>query len=193
MTPSRTKLGVIRGDDEPSGPDDPLAEAFKLAEQARTPRERLRAAEQIRGATKLRLRRIDPEAEDRKLLDANVLQARDLYVESPDFETRARALAGWRESILQRLDAVQEAESIEVPPVIIGLHDGTILGTGRTPLQVAPDQYWRGVPRQFRDMERYIVTRKIRLHFGGGGKSDEEVKVYDGNSVLVWTNGTRSS
>jgi hypothetical protein len=71
-------------------PADPLEEAFALAERARTSRERLRALEQVRAATKLALRgRTDITDEDRRLLAANVEEAMSAYRASSDFETQA--------------------------------------------------------------------------------------------------------
>lgn len=58
ISAARARLAVIQGQGDPLGPPDPLSEAFALAERARTPRERLRALEQIRAASKLRLRGI---------------------------------------------------------------------------------------------------------------------------------------
>jgi hypothetical protein len=85
-----------------------LGEAFKLAEKARTARERLRALEQVRRATKLRLRGVtDLDVGDHELLDNNIRAAEDAYRAAPDFETAARALSGWREALAQRLDAVR--------------------------------------------------------------------------------------
>jgi hypothetical protein len=106
-------FAVIRGQADPGGTSDPLAEAFLLAERARTPRERVRALEQIRSATKLRLRGVpELDADDHELLDGNVQAAEAAYRDAPDFETAARALSGWRESLMQRLDAVKAPEGI---------------------------------------------------------------------------------
>src|SRR4051812_44219672 len=49
-------FAVIPGQGDPPGTPEPLSEAFALAEKARTPRERLRALEQVRAASKLQLR-----------------------------------------------------------------------------------------------------------------------------------------
>jgi hypothetical protein len=75
IAPTSKRFAVIRGRDGPSGSADPLSEAFSLAERARTPRERLRALEQVRAATKLALRGMDRSEDDRVLLDSNVRQA----------------------------------------------------------------------------------------------------------------------
>ena len=109
VAPTSGSLGLIRGGDGPSGTPDPLAEAFLLAERARTPRERLRALE-VRSATRLKLRGVtEPDREARGLLDDNIAQAEAAYRNAGDFETSARALSGWREALLQR---------IELPPGI---------------------------------------------------------------------------
>ncbi len=100
IAPASRPFGVIRGRDDPDGPADPLAEAFKLAEQARTPRERLRALEQVRSSVKLKLRGVrDLDRDDRDLLDAGIAQAMAAYRAAPDFETAARGLSGLREAI----------------------------------------------------------------------------------------------
>jgi hypothetical protein len=92
-------FALIHGQGDPHGTPDPLSEAFLLAERARTPRERIRALEQIRSATKLRLRGAsDLDAEDHELLDSNIRSAEAAFRDAPEFETAARALSGWRES-----------------------------------------------------------------------------------------------
>jgi len=56
VVPGPRPFAVIDTNDGPPGPGDPLSEAILLAERARTPRERLRALEQVRAATKLSIR-----------------------------------------------------------------------------------------------------------------------------------------
>jgi hypothetical protein len=56
IAPASKKFAALRGQDDPLGPTDPVGEAFLLAGRATTARERLRALEQVRAATRLRLR-----------------------------------------------------------------------------------------------------------------------------------------
>jgi hypothetical protein len=192
IAPASTPFGVIRGTDGPSGPPDPLAEALLLAERARTPRERLRALEQVRAATKLRLRGLDPDAEDRGLLNDNVSHAEAAYRDAPDFETAARALSGWREAIIQRLDAVVSPAAIEVPVVVMSSDGTKVEGpfSGPGTWRMRPEDYWRGVPKRFRDPGRFVVRRTIKLRWTSdlrGGGRDEEIGVYEAGDVLVWS------
>jgi hypothetical protein len=190
VAPTSAPFGVIHGGDGPPGPPDPLAEAFLLAERARTPRERLRALEQVRAATRLRMRGVeDPDREHRDLLDDNIRQAEAAYRDAPDFETAARALSGWREALLQRLDAVRAPGMIEVP-VTVTLAGGKPLPDAKpATAAMSPEVYWKGVPQRLRDPERFDVHRVIRLAFShvrdpGPG---EDVKVYDrATGALVW-------
>jgi hypothetical protein len=189
IAPTERRLGVIRTETGPSGPADPLAEAFALAERTRTPRERLRALEQIRSATKLRLRDAgEADAEDRELLDANVREAEAAYRDAPDFETGARALSGCREAIMQRLDAAPAGGTVEVP-LQIALADGTLIGEPQV-IRVRLEEHFRGVPKRFRDPARFVVQRRLRLNFPAvpteTPQPGEEVRVYDRANVLVW-------
>jgi hypothetical protein len=185
VAPTSRKFAVIEGTDGPSGPPDPLTEAFALAEHARTPRERLRGLEAIRAATKLALRgRTDLASEDRLLLDGNIEAAIAAFRDASDFETRARALAGWREALLQRLDATGNPEPIDVPLTVT--IDGTQTGGGG-PVRLAPAVYWRGVPQRFRDRSRYAVARTVRLTWEGKDPKPDVLKVYDNAEALVWT------
>ena len=189
IEPSGTKLALIRahdGSSEPGGsPADPLEEALALAERARTPRERLRALEQIRRATSLRLRGVsDPDPEQRELLDRNIAEAQAAYRNGGDFETCARALSGWREALHQRLDAVRTVGTIEVP-LVVTLHDGTQLPGGGIVRQ-SLDECFAGVPKRFRDAGRFVVHRSIELRFGTS-TAIEQIKVYDSTGGLAWS------
>jgi len=178
-----SRLALIRGEAGPLGPGDPLAEAFALAGRARTPRERLRALEAVRGATKLKLRGVsDPDPADRELLDRNIAQAEAAYRDSPDFETQARALSGWRESLHRRLDAVRVVGTISTPIQIAFAGQES----ESPPIAMSPDRYSAGVPRRFRDLDRYRVERTLRLAFGKT-TADEEIKVYEtATGAVVW-------
>jgi hypothetical protein len=186
VPPGERPFAVIRGDDGPTGAPDPLSESFALAARARTPRERLRALEQVRGATRLALRGLRGEVDElhRDLLDSNVASAQAAYRDAPDFETAARALSGWREALLARLEAVRSPGSVAVP-IRMALADGEPLGDGG-PWQAPAEVYWRGVPRRFRDPERFAVQRILALRFGEA--STESVQVYErASGALAWT------
>jgi hypothetical protein len=188
MAPTGKKFAVIRGQDGPTGPPDPLVEALALAGRARTPRERLRALEQVRAATKLKLRGIgDPDTESLELLDHNIAQAEAAYTDAPDFETAARALSGWREAILQRLDAVTAPDAIEIA-LVVAFSDGRRFG--ETVFRMQPEHYWSGVPVRFRDSSKYAVERRIELAFLGG-EPGEEVKVREiATGAIAWVHRT---
>jgi hypothetical protein len=187
LAPTSNPFAVIRGDAGPSGPPDPLSEAIALAERARTPRQRLRGLEQVRGATRLLLRGIeDPDESDRELLDHNVKAAEDAYSTSADFETQARALSGLREAITHRLDAQPKAQAIEVP-IVVRLADGTPLGQNGTN-RIDPSVYWRGVPKRFRHADRYVVQRTIALAWPPDTPHQDVIKVYEvATASVVWT------
>lgn len=185
LQPVGSKFGVIRGEGVPDGPGDPLAEALLLAERARTPRERLRALEQVRSATKLRLRGVsDPDPEDRELLDRNIAQAEAAFRDASDFETTARALSGWREALNRRLDAMRVPEAIEMPLVVT--YPGSEPQANPAMVNMRLDSYFKGVPMRFRDLDRYTVRRTIKLAFGKSTPV-EEVKVREvASGLVVW-------
>jgi len=199
--PTSGRFALIPGGDGPTGPTDPLAEAFALAARARTPRERLRGLESVRSATRLALRdRTDLVQEDRELLAANIDGALAAYRAAPDFETAARALAGWREAIAQRLDASDEDEPFMVPHPTLSFADslpamprwlrghyadGDAEDAGRSQTDAVPaTRYWSGVPQRYRDRMRFVVNRKITLSLQGPVL--QEIRVYNADGVLVW-------
>lgn len=189
LQPTGSKFGVIRGEGGPDGPgdSDPLSEALLLAERARTPRERLRALEQVRAATKLKLRGVqDLDLEDRELLDRNIAQAEAAYRNASDFETAARALSGWREALHRRLDAMRIPETIEVPVHVT--YPGAEPQGDPATVKMRVDTYFSGVPMRFRDPDRFTVDRTLRLRFGTG-PADEVIKMYDASGALVWASG----
>jgi hypothetical protein len=96
VPPPRTRFGVIANEAGPDGSADPLTEALLLAERARTPRERLRALEQVRGATKLALRGVGVDDEGLDLLDRNIRDAKGAYRERlrDDGASPSRAAGG---------------------------------------------------------------------------------------------------
>jgi hypothetical protein len=123
---------------------------------------------------------IEPDAEDRELLDDNVRRAEAAYRDSPDFETQARALSGWREAIRHRLDAVPSAGTIDVPIVVV-TSDGDPVGrsSDREPAiwPMTLDRYFEGVPKRFHDAERYVVSRTIPLVWHGERPKPHELRV----------------
>jgi hypothetical protein len=186
-----TKFAVLEGQGGPERAGGPLEEALGLAARARTPRERLRALEQVRRATKLALRGTDADAEDLARLDRNVAEAEAAYRDARDFETQARALSGWRESITERLDAVKVADPIAVSQ-IIALSGGEPLGEPTTQLMPA-ELYWRGIPRRLRNPVRYGVARLLRLRLDRA-QPDEVIEVRERQTdALVWKSERRSA
>jgi hypothetical protein len=168
-------FAVIRGQGDPRETHDPIGEAFLLAERARTPRERIRALEQVRAATKLRFRGVaDLDADDRELLDGNIRAAEAAYRDAPDFETAARALSGWREAILQRLDAVKAPEGIDMQYRVVftdleGNRSESADPRGKSATFKIPlADYFRGTPKRFHDVNGFRVERPVYLEFPPG-------------------------
>jgi hypothetical protein len=186
-------FAVIRGQSDPPRTPDPLAEAFLLAERAKTPRERIRALEQVRGATKLRLRGVfDLDAADHELLDSNIRSAEAAFRDAPDFETAARALSGWRESILQRLNAVTAPEGIPMRYRVVFTDEEGNPSESPAPRReparftMPLADYFRDIPRRFHDPERFRAERTIHLAWNGPGRQD--LKVCEvGSNALVWS------
>jgi hypothetical protein len=188
------RFALIRTPDDPFGPADPLSEAIALAARARTPREKLRALEQVRGATKLKLRGVELDPEDRALLDRNLAESVAAYEAAGDFETQARALSGWREAILHRLEAVRAPNAVETR-LQVTTSDGEPLGEGAS-VAIAPSDYWQGVPSRFRDVDRFTVERTIKLAFGivaRGAPADVDVRVRDAAGALVFASEPTSA
>ncbi|MBA3737498.1 MAG: hypothetical protein H0W97_02925 [Actinobacteria bacterium] len=183
VEPLPTRFGVIEGQAGAMEPGDPLSEALLLAERARTPRERLRALEQVRGATKLALRgaaTLDQETRER--IDVNVREAELAYRDAPDFETQARALSGWRAAIRERLDAVKPPEP-EAPTINLEF----FAADADPPEPPAQDPSTiPGVPEQFRDPAKYQARHRITLHFDGD-HADEDIRIYETKTgALAW-------
>jgi hypothetical protein len=192
-TPASRRFAVIEGTGGPNGPADPLAEAFALAERAKTPRERIRALEQVRGATKLRLRGVfDLDADDHELLDSNIRAAEAAFRDAPDFETAARALSGWRESLMQRLDAVPAPEGVPMQYRVAFTdeqgHYSEAPAPRREPatFMMPLEVYFRGVPKRFRDVGRFTVERTIHLGWAPGTGSEDLQVRENATDALVW-------
>ena len=174
-------------------PVDPLAEALALAERATTQRQRLKALEQIRSATALALRRMSqPDEAQLRLLDRNLAAAEEAYRDQATFEEAVRGLQGVREAIRQRLDAVRVPDMIEVPVKISFYTAGEEPSADDdsepgTPWPMMAETYFRGIPERFRDLERYVVKRTIRMSWHGTGPLSEDIKVYEvGTNALAW-------
>jgi hypothetical protein len=146
----------------------------------------------VRGATKLRLRGVfDLDADDHELLDSNIRSAETAFRDAPDFETAARALSGWRESILQRMNAVTAPEGIPTQYRLVftdeeGNPAESPAPRGEPTTFLMPlAGYFRGTPRRFHDPDRFRVERTIHLEWNGPGRQD--LKVYEvGSDALVW-------
>ncbi len=109
-------------------------------------------------------------------------QAERAYRGSADFETQVRALAGWREAIAQRVDAAGSAEPIEVSIVLrwpdgSDAHPAWLSGEPATYLE-SPDVYWAGVPKRYRDLERFECRRRIQLTLPTQPPIPDIVRVY---------------
>jgi hypothetical protein len=133
------------------------------------------------------MRGIELDPEDRALLDQNIAEAEAAYQVAGDFETQARALSGWREAILHRLDAVKAPDAISTRLVVT--YPGSEPGEG-TPIAMRPGDYWRQVPSRFHDPSRFRVERVIRMRYAvvsrQEGDRDVEIKVRDQDGLLVW-------
>jgi len=195
IQPLPRRLGVVPAPPIDLAPVDPLEEALQLAERARTERERLKALEQIRAATTLKIRgqRGDPGAEATELLDRNVHQAEEAYrLGSGGFEATVRALQGLREALRQRLDAVKPKDvDVRIVVTFTG-PDGAELPPTEADRYSAwtmtLEEYFRGTPARFHDADTFIVRRVIPLSFHGKGALPEEVNVFEIDGGPVWTN-----
>jgi hypothetical protein len=186
VLPGRLRFALIEGQADPTESSDPLSEAFGLVAKARTPAERLRALEQVRAATRLRMRGFDLADEaDHVLLDSNVREAEAAYREAGSFDVAARALSGWREALAQRLDATQNEGTIEVP-IVITMSDGTPTGSGGGIWKMRPDQYWAEVPKRFRSVEKTAAPESSASPVFGEDPRPQEIKVFDRTGVVVW-------
>jgi hypothetical protein len=126
---------------------------------------------------------------DRPLVEA-VCPAK-LYRRVGGFENELRALAGVREAVRQRLEAVKAAAEVEVPLEVV-MADGSPLprfpGTPKEPtIRLSPGQYWAGVPTRYRDPERFTVAREVYITLPGTRKHPDLIAVHDLGGRLVWT------
>lgn len=200
IRPLERRLGVLPDPPLNLARIDPLEEALELASRAHTERERLKALEQIRAATGLKLRSLrgNPDEEAIELLDRNIFEAEEAYRQgSGGFESTVRALQGLRSAIRQRLDAVKPA-TIEVPIVVTfaGYNaDGTLAedppgDDERFPsVGLTLEEYFRGVPARFHHPDRFAVRRRIQLRWAGtkSGPNDVRLSVYEtATGALAW-------
>jgi hypothetical protein len=150
---------------------DPLQAALQLFEQAKTSRQQLRSAEAVRAATRLALKSVDQlDAEHLERLDSNVATAEALFRSSPNYEEQLRSLAGLREAVRQRIDAIRAGDVIVVIPTFAfcAYRDDVSMGppvvqSECAPFRLSAATYWAGVPAQFRDLGRYTAERSIDL------------------------------
>jgi hypothetical protein len=192
LTPS--KLALIRTADVPTGPGgplDPLAEALALSKRASTDRELLKAAEAVRSATALQVRALrggDLDAAMLEKLDANIVEAAELYRRVGGFENELRGLAGHREAIRLRLEAVRAPRVLDVP-VVVTMVDGTPMPGEQASCRLTHEQYFAGVPSRYRDADRFVVRRKVELLWSSYGRETVQVlKVYEVETgALVWS------
>jgi hypothetical protein len=198
VRPSR--LALIRteaGPDGTGGPLDPLTEALALAQRARTAREVLKAAEATRAATALQVRALrgaDADADALEQLDANIAEAATLYRRvGGSFENELRALAGHREAIRQRLEAVRTPGTIEVPVTVTTASGQPLPYPDSKPgtWKLTPEQYFDGVPTRYRDPDRFTVSRTIQVRLGA--ESAIELKLYEvATGGIVWAKEGRA-
>jgi hypothetical protein len=190
-----SKLAAIPGGGVPPATLDPLTEALALSKRARTDREFLKAAEAVRSATALQVRALrggDPDQDMLEQLDENIAEAAKLYRRIGGFENELRGLAGHREAIRLRLEAVKAGGTIEVPiRVLSGGKPVPLPGVpGQGTWKLTPEQYFDGVPTRFRDPDRFTVHRTIQVRLDT--ESAVELKVYDENGALVWAKEGRA-
>jgi hypothetical protein len=190
-------LGDRRLVELPAPTEDPrfdhLAEAVALVGRAKTERERLKGLEAVRASTVLALRAMgEPDEEALELLERNLEQAEQAFLDtSGGFEVATRALQGVREAIRQRMQIVRVDGEIETSMSVAftGLDGKVVPGEPGRPFKQSLSVYFEGVPKQYRDLDKYRVQRTIHL---GWQPEDghEDVKVYDVSSrALVWTKG----
>jgi hypothetical protein len=192
MQPASRHLAVVPGVPEADTTAvDPMREAVKLFERAKTRREQLKAAQAVRRAAALALKALGGEADADLLaqLDDNVATAARLFRQQDGFEGALAGLEGVRESIRHKLDATREDEPLQVE-MSVTLADGSPRGEPTRYTSSAAEVY-RGVPVRFRDPSRFTVQRLIRLKWPGSpipdDRPDKEIRVYEtATSALVW-------
>lgn len=185
-----SKLALIRTGDVPGwpgGPLDPLAEALALSKRARPTASSSRSR---RPSDPPALSKSAPSAAatlTRMLeqLDANIVEAAQLYRRVGGFENEFRGLAGHREAIRLRLGTVRAPGVIDVP-VVVTMVDGTPVSGEQASWRVGLEQYFQGVPARYRDADRFTVQRKVELRWLGGSWK-QELSVYEiETGALVW-------
>jgi hypothetical protein len=189
VPPHDRKLGLIPPPPPEDPRVDPLDEAFALIGRAKTERERLKALEQVRAATALRLREMGtPDEEVLQLLDDNVRAAMSAYRDGGEsFEHAIRGLQGLREAIRQRMDAIQADETIETRYVVQFYTPAGSVGQASPgkPFKMSAALYFADTPARYHDFARFRVERTIHLEWNGPGRQD--LKVYEvGSDALVW-------
>lgn len=131
--------------------------------------ELLKAAEAVRSATALQVRALrggDPDQDMLEQLDENIAEAAKLYRRVGGFENELRGLAGHREAIRLRLEAVKTGGTIDVP-IVVTTSDGKPLpspGSKPGTWRLTTEQYFTGVPTRFRDPDRFAVQRCVKVN-----------------------------
>jgi hypothetical protein len=191
--PASRRLAIVPG--PPESLDavavDPMREALKLLERAKTKREKLKAAQAVRRASWLALRSLGGEPDEDLLqqLDSNVATAAALFREQQGFESALAGLEGVRDSIRARLTATQRSEEIKTS-MVVTMADGTPCGDP-IPYRISLAEHFRGVPARFKDRNLYAVQRAIDLKWPNSPvadeRPDEEIRVYEiATRALVW-------
>jgi hypothetical protein len=108
-----------------------------------------------------------------------------------------RALAGVREAVRQRLEAVRTPGEVEVSFDVV-MTDGTPLpvppgATKPCVIRLRWADYWRGVPSRYRDPDRYTVAREMYIRLPGLPRRPELIAVHSRKGRLVWTSDGRWS
>lgn len=197
VQPASRRLAVVPGMPESAhtAAVDPMREALKLLERAKTKREKLKAAQAVRRASWLALRSLGGEPDEDLLqqLDSNVATAAALFREQQGFESALAGLEGVRDSIRARLTATQRSEEVKTS-MTVAMADGAPTGDP-IPYTISLAEHFRGVPAGYKVRNLYAVQRVIRLKWPNSPiadeRPDEEIRVDEiATNALVW--GSRS-
>jgi hypothetical protein len=193
VQPASRRLAVVPGMPESpyTAAVDPMREALKLLERAKTKREKLKAAQAVRRASWLTLRSLGGEPDEDLLqqLDSNVAMAAALFREQQGFESALAGLEGVRDSIRARLTATQRLEEVKTS-MTVAMADGAPTGDP-IPYTISLAEHFRGVPAGYKVRNLYAVQRVIRLKWPNSPiadeRPDEEIRVDEiATNALVW-------
>ena len=101
---------------------------------------KLRGLEQVRAATRLRMRGVEPDPEDRRLLDRNIDEAEAAYKAAGRLRDPGEGLERLEGGPLHRLDAVQAADAIHTRLIVSW--PGSDPEAEGTALAMRPGDYW---------------------------------------------------